>query len=285
MDAPSLSLPRVFFPEALIDKLADKDHLTKKERLPDEDKIAFITLLMSNVEESLRAFKERRLAAFDALVGDQGCERQALNILDLATSKTFEAETNKLQEEAKRVNEVMKDYLLCRNVKNEVKNLFNHEIDTIRISKEMAYLLQCHLLTFTKMSDAESDKTESKLLDKLVKGGTLSNTNKNRIVDFVKVQLSERSIEFLRDKAHKIVSIPRDQANQLCSTLNTVRRHNGIAFACQFYSIKAVVCCLRERERSLSSRSGSGRATVSRSPLFFIARERMALLCAYPKRK
>lgn len=244
MEAPSLSLPAVIFPRALLDDLAEKDQLI------DKQKIAYMTLLISNMEESVRAFKERRLTAFDALVGDYGCERRALRILDLASSERLMGEANALQEVAKRVNEEMKEMrtrLLKRTASDgEAKNFFNQKIRSIRISKEMAYLLQCHLLTFTKMPvGAVREKIDISRLEKLAKGGKiqLQTEDKKRIINLVQAELSALSIAFLQNEARHIVGTVLDFIKQIPSK-------NGelpIAIACQFYSMKAVVCRLRER--------------------------------------
>ncbi|MCE5315926.1 MAG: hypothetical protein LLG04_01005 [Parachlamydia sp.] len=262
MDAPlSLSLPEVFFPRALLQELAEQDQLSDKE------KIAYMTLLMSNLEESLRAFKEKRLTAFDALVGDEGCQLRALKILDLATSERFASEANQLQEVARRVNEEMKEMYnrlpqqkkcLLHKISPDgaVKNFFNQKVRSIGISKEMAYLLQCHLLTFTKMPiDAVREKIEIGRLERLAKGGkiALQNEVKSSIINLVQGQLSELSIDFLRNEVRQIVSLPGNQSGLLSSMLDLIQRIpsrrgvHPIARACQFYSMKAVLCRLRER--------------------------------------
>lgn len=254
MEVPSLSLPEVFFPRALLQELAERNQLNDKE------KIAYIRLLMSNLEESLRAYKEKRLTAFDALVGDEGCERRALKILDLATSDRFASEVNQVQEVAKKVNEEMKgvwsSLLRQTSPDGAVKNYFNQRVRNIRISAEMAYLLQCHLLTFTKIPiDQVSEKIEIGRLEKLAKGGkiALQNDVKHSIINLVQARLSELSIDFLRNEAREIVSLSGNQAGLLCSMLDSVQRipsrrgEHPIAHVCQFYSMKAVVCRLREK--------------------------------------
>lgn len=251
MEVPLLSLPEVFFPQALLEGLAEKDQLIDKE------KIAYMTLLITNLEESLSALKERRLTAFDALVGDYGCERRALKILNSAIDPSVAAEAAELGEVAKRVSgEMKKMYDKLPQVKKclqfpvspdgAVKNFFNQTMRGIRVSREMAYLLQCHLLTFTKMPiDAVREKIDISRLEKLAKGGKvqLQTEDKKRIINHVQAQLSQVSIDYLRQEARQCVGPALDVVRPIPS------RHGELPImtVSQFYSMKAVVSCLRQR--------------------------------------
>lgn len=134
------------------------------------------------------ALLHHQLYAFDANPGDHGCQTRAVIIHQLSQSA-------KLQEEAKRLQTLAQS--LSKQIQNcKTYEYFETHFQSIKVSDEMAFLLQCYLMAFIRIRPEASD-TESGRLTKITKN-KLESKLLIQITERTGCKLSESSIQFLQ---------------------------------------------------------------------------------------
>lgn len=258
----SFLLPELFLSPLVISRLTDTN--SKTNRMYDKEKYALLNLLFNNINEAEKAYRENNYSKFDALVKNYGCQLLAFKNLDLAMSKTFPQELQKLKavvDQARNNFEALRKKLPAfqKNSGNpyhtsvELSQFFKDNVCKISLSSDMAFFLQAHLLTYIRYSSRLMDQTQVQKLNKLVKISDVAEHHFEDIVDQARVQLSAASIVELRKEAEKNCSLPAAEAKRTVSMLENVhlastKHEKPKSHACQFYSMKAVLAALQERE-------------------------------------
>lgn len=128
----------------------------------------------------------------DALIGNNGCESHAFNILVLAHSETLQEEIEQLQANIAAI----RDRTLNKRV---LDSELTQDAQNIMVSQQMSYLIQSHLLTITKRVSKGVETTDSNLVVKVL-GRSLSAVQPaiHKIVMATQVAMSHLSIQLMR---------------------------------------------------------------------------------------
>lgn len=259
MNLQSCSFVELFLSPFAIDGLSDgRLYYNNKQR------VAVIVLLMKNALEATKAFKEKKFHKFDALIGNYGCQLNALKICNLARSSSFEVEVEEwsllLTKRMEEVDALRKEIAESNKGKKrsnssldeKVIHLFKEKIRPLSLSLNMGYLMQAHLLTYTKVSpDNISERIEINRLNRLANGyPTFIAEN---MAEKAQTDLSLQCIIEVQKEGEKIASLLLSEKNRLRNMLKIVRQKKlkqnlePHHFACQFYSMKTVLLALKEK--------------------------------------
>lgn len=190
-----------FFIRSLLPCL-DKGKLTEKDK---REACGFLILMGRVFVRSLNAFNERRYEAFDAHVGDGGCQIQAIHLRRISCLQLEEAKG--VAQTAAHLEMTVQEWLRNPKKFKEIsKEKIIQEAEEIPMSKEMEYLFHCYLLNFARVphkvhqNGRVENRIDSNKLRKLSK--TLTD------VQGLSIRL-QRNLSFLN--AHAI----REEAEQL----------------------------------------------------------------------
>ena len=119
--------------------------------------LSIAKLLATNAKCATKALRRRDLKAFDALVGDYGCQLRGAKIIDLTNSSAILEESKMLMEMAEKVEKTINNLSNAKSLKNltlkvgmTIEQFFEQQQIGLKASSEMIFLLQAHLLTVTK---------------------------------------------------------------------------------------------------------------------------------------
>lgn len=260
MEPTFINMPRIFLSEGALMELSEGKGWS------DHEKMAVINLLMNNAMEMINACRERTFCRLDPLSGNFGCQMNTKAIIAIVTSPSIDQEIDLLSafvEKAKiDLQTLLKATVKDRRGKPKPKQiieglntLFKERISTISVSPAMAYLLQAHLLTCTKVPTANSEKNDLSKLDVLANGKEI------KVPDEVKKFLLSKAQHDLCLSAIRAVSeedcrrsLSSEEAARMKGALEIIRQNVPEpgklpkSYVCQFYSMKAVLAFLRERK-------------------------------------
>ncbi len=255
----SMKVTDTLLPPALIQSL----------RVPEEDEsrghhekrmVSVATLIVNLMKETVFKIQKHQIRALDANPGDLGCQKRALLLRKILKLPAVLQEIGKIEATTKALD----DLLQKRRVKDGRLRLdddptplfFEKHIASIEVSPEMMYLLECRLLTATKVKDHV--EPTGVIVTKLDYGRmtTLSsNINfidgelRKQIVSDAAVRMSQKSIVLLQEEG-KMRSI----SPLLERMLMTVRQnkpeapHKPKSFGCILYEMQLILAILREQQ-------------------------------------
>lgn len=195
------SITNVLIPENVLKHVKDEKVMS-----------ALTELIIGVVEQSLSALSNGEFLKFDANTAAFDCERLALCMYSVASSKSAKEESKEI---LKKITDVKKKILDRKdqesNGRSKPEEFFSSEIASIKISKKIAYLLQAHTLTCTKTIAYDgSFKTDT---DKLYHfTSTIADVDSKKlklrfnIVKYLQQELSKRSLNEMKKKTSKIMT-------------------------------------------------------------------------------
>ncbi len=213
-------------------------------KLTDDQQLSLIEMLVKITEETFFFYEKGLFKELDALIGNNGCETHAFNVLSLAHSEELKEECTKMVKTCERIK---------RCVSKEKKKI-NEQMKEITLSKEMLYLIQSRLLTITKIEvmDGE-DKTKSISLQskmnvsaiKLFKPEKLSGTLK-KIVETAQSRMSELSIALMTAKLETLRGNDGIIKRMIGKEENLYRHSSkkdvpSKLYSCSYYNTKALL--------------------------------------------
>ncbi|MGL5626307.1 MAG: hypothetical protein ACRDDW_02155 [Candidatus Rhabdochlamydia sp.] len=240
-------------------KLQEIDQLSEKE-------IHTTALFITNVVlKAIKALEERHYKQFDANPGDGGCQMRALELRRLMKMNLKE-EYSFLKEKISEIKFKISDINPFKDgrrpteeAKKSLQKFFRNHFSELRISKEIEYILHCHLSATirtpyeTQENGTIMTRSEiSKLSQFSKKIDHLNKEFRKKIVEENQKQLSILSLEAIKASAERI---PFMEEKELMLTMLSKEhvhlftpdeKYEPKAFGCLFYEVKAVLTCLKE---------------------------------------
>ena len=217
--------------------------------------------LLKLIQESSKAFKFGDLKKFDANPGDRGCQLRGLLIRKLSLDQEIGHAFSDLEQIAKALlANARENQTTTERRKLFFKNFFKNKIVSIQVSPKMSFLLECFLLTITKVPNkkfpsglivTKSDisrfeclNDQMKRIDSLFRQTLLGNTQ---------VRVSQKSINMLRDEVQTL-AIDSTEKRGIQEMLHPSKIRKGNvegflsqkSFGCLFPEIKAVLASLSQ---------------------------------------
>lgn len=262
-------------PSTLASRLLPEKMLAELRGLTDEPQATRIAKLVANLAISTcKELAARRLLSFDALTGGADCERTAFRILELAASQELQKAGAELLKSAQSLLKQFEDrkIVVASRKYREKINLGQPTgvaptgafllaaLRGVKISEEMAYLMQARLLTITKKpclnaKGEEFEKTEICSIDQLV--AKLETDTKHKVIGFAQACLTRMSVEYLQREAHKISSLKVEAEFTLLNQMlapgavrqaGAYRNYPAKTYSCFYYSMKAILLRLRDTQ-------------------------------------
>lgn len=260
-----VALDEAFLPQKLADKVQCNEVQMK----------AVAKLLFKNGIAAIYAYVNGRLWEFDPLAGDSRCESRGSKIHSLANSAALEAEAKALKVviDANMKELDQRDGLVTkRDMRRQVtlstsSEFYQQKVKTIKVSEDMAYLLQSYFLTITKSisrsrqtgliyrtyTGAEKEVNDINRLTAFSK--TLEKTDIRKavklegIVEHVKMSLAMSSIRYIQGEVTKISKsvLSRDSQEVLQEMSAATIKDGKLVYRC-FHSFKCIVMQLQERQ-------------------------------------
>ncbi|MGL4539545.1 MAG: hypothetical protein ACRCU0_01020 [Candidatus Rhabdochlamydia sp.] len=224
----------------------------------DEKKMCTVASFITKVVLSaLEALKKHDYKKFDANPGDGGCQMRALELRRLM-KMNLEEECSSLEKKVSKINSLVNER--C-NSKEKNSNFFQSNFSELRISKDIEYILHCHLsatikkICITQENGVIVTKSDISRLSKFNKKIDLLNSEfRRKIVEENQKQLSILSVEAVRALSEGIFSLEEKEKKLLLTMLSEEHVHvftpdekyEPKTFGCLFYEVKAVLTCLKE---------------------------------------
>lgn len=157
--------------------------------------------------KACKAFKNSKLQKFDALVGENACQLRTSKIVDSAqkflVDKSFQTQIDQVMEGAGRIAQMS---VTPSKKKTSFEEFFREQIQTLDLGKDLQFIVQSYLLTYTKSSQQESqgsevvDKTDAQ---KLIKFGLLKN-KAIKIVSDIQERLARDSVIYIIEQGDEL---------------------------------------------------------------------------------
>lgn len=261
---PSL-LPSVFLGEDYILQLLGIHDKNTKE-IHEKVKLALIQTVINAALAALKSYEDWNLEDFDALIGNFGCQLNALAIFQIASDKNVKVQIEHLN---KRITSVQKGVSKIKGIlidhyhKNTTPDkkvseslfqFFHNGVNSIQVSQKVAYLMKARFLKIAQTCpDNAAEYIDYNQYNSLAKPGSTFvpvDILKN-IVWNIQSDLSEYSIDILRDVALGL-SLTHKASFRLQQILSIVRKAtlrgetSPKSHVCQFYSLKIDLAYARE---------------------------------------
>lgn len=234
------------------------EKLIKEIMQGNEEKtvISIIKLILNVGKKAIVALNKGQLTAFDAFVGDFGCELRALKIYDLTFSNNLKKEATELSKKFIALREALNKRnadLQTRNG-NKVRAMaspaqfFQTQLCGEIISLDMTYLMQAFMLTQTKECEIkEGIKRERTDFSKFQ--GSIPKEIRYKIVSYAQTSLSIRSMDYVSAQASLISSLAWREKAVLNEMLAPAARRlfDNKIVGCGFYKMKAIGVRLQEK--------------------------------------
>lgn len=242
--------------------------LIKSLQAPEEDEsrgdhekrmVAVATLIVNLMKQTVFHIQKHQIRALDANPGDLGCQKRALHLRKILKLPAVLEEIRNIDTSIK----VLDVLLQKRRVNNgrlrvnddPTRLFFEKQIASIAVSPEMMYLLECRLLTATKIKDhVEPTGVIVTKLDYGKMTTLSSNINciqkelRAQIISDAAVRMSEKSIMLLQEEGKMRSISPLHE-----QMLMTVRQNKPIepykpkSFGCILYEMQLMMTILREQ--------------------------------------
>lgn len=238
-------------------------------KVAEKPMLAAANLIVNTALGAIKALTNGELKRLDPNPGDGGCQMRAY-LLFLWIKRGV------LIQEADSLEKKMKAIFQSVNTRNALEygrgrkkpegpsqQFFKKQFEEIAISKEMLFLLQCHLLAVTRQPYARlpsgivMTRTEVSLLSLLSKKiDCVPLKERWKITEKAQEELSAASVAFLRDEAGALTSFGKEEKEHLLQMLSPEMtkvftpdpKFLPKTFGCLFYECKAVLYRLREEE-------------------------------------
>lgn len=239
----------------------------------ENEVLSLIKMLAQVTLESIEKYKNSEYAQLDALVGNNGCEVQAFNILSLAYSAELKKECTEMKTTCQKILEWIRHRQSIQNPKKReaecgpLDQVYTKIQGMSSISPEMMYLIQSRLLTVVKdykydetkydTRKYESFETKPEYLRNLIKKTTLKDPVLNRIVSVVQSEMSLSSILFMRAKLDQLAIANEKEGRLVKKMMSLVCTYTEDdiyppkRYSCGYYNAKAVLLLLAELKAPL----------------------------------
>lgn len=242
-----ISISNVLIPENVLKHVNNEKIMT-----------ALAKLIISIVEKSLAALAKNEFLEFDANTAAFDCERLALCLYSIASSNSVKEEAKKLLEKIDDIKtKILNREKQQSNGVSKPEEFFSSEINSIKVSNKIAYLLQAHTLTCTKtIANDGSFKTDKNKLSAF----TIDITEEDKkslklcsnIVNFLQQELSKRSMNALKKKISKIITHDsKESLMKMFEEENIVKKRSGYYsryFSCCYTNIKSFLLIAQEKQ-------------------------------------
>lgn len=248
---------------------APRDNETSSQH--EERMVSIAMMIVKLLKETVLSVEKRCIKDLDANPGDRGCQLRAVILKKLMITPAVIAEFEQLKVTAKAVCNAV---ILRNSLNGKLKAcddptglFFEKHISSLKASQEMMYILQCKLLTATKVKDhVEPTGVVVTRLDFCALSKFSPNIHiidkseknfREQIICDAAARLSQESLHMIQEEGKKRSISP------LLARMLMVVRHNRPAppqtpksfgvykpksFGCQFYEIQMVLTILREQE-------------------------------------
>lgn len=250
-------------------------------RVQEEDTmVAIAKLILNNAKKVASALARGQFSDFDPLVGDEACETRAYKVYMLSTSQALLNEAKEISAIADKILKEINDRPGQLQKRNRVgiskyvepSDFFQANIEGIKVSPELAYLMQCHLLaiakvtkqkdistnpnvrkmviirTFTGAEAEVNDFTEwkslSRLIDNKEKRKALHLAN---IGDWLKLQLAKRSLQCIWTESLKLQALTPKEIAVIQDMMKVTFKEDRVGYRC-FHTYKTIMMRLREQQ-------------------------------------
>ncbi len=203
-------------------------------------------LLIALTEEAFAHFLEGKLSNFDALVGENACELRAAYLMDLVDQGQPFQES--LKATLLKVQEVKDKTVNLQNPANfvEIGKFYQKNGLDFELTRDQEFLIQSYLLTKTKVSDKDRDKSDPSLLCSMVEVG--SKFSKNLVSETQKV-VSKGSVAYIQSEAKKISENEHKKMLTAFTTDEMVMKNEGkVALPC-YFALKTIFLRMWEKKQ------------------------------------
>jgi hypothetical protein len=241
-----------------------RPELIKSLQAPEEDEsksqhekrmVSVATLIVNLMKDTIIKIQKHQIRELDANPGDLGCQKRALHLRKILMQPAVLAELKELDKSIKALDALMQTRR-TRPGADPTAVFFEKHIAPIQVSPEMMYLLECRLLTVTKVKDhVEPTGVVVTKLDYGVLRNLSSNLDcikyglREKIISEAAVRMSEKSIALLQEEGKMRTISPL-----LERMLNTVRQNKPShpykpkSFGCILYEMQMILIILREQQ-------------------------------------
>jgi hypothetical protein len=265
----------------------------------DDLKIRVIAETIANIAiKSVQAFLQGKLKLLDPNPGDDGCQLRAIALYNLFQDQEVFQEGLKLLETARKINQMAIDLRRTEKraehpkLKAELAQLlFQKGIGTVECSKKMEFILLCGFLqTLRKPFQVlpngivltKSDSSQLQQFSKRI-NGDLDRTYRLAMVERTEVQLTNLSMDVIRNVAFKALSFESKEKEILCRMLSAENTkftkpkapYIPKAIGCKYFAGKAMIYSLKEQKALVALKSIVLKG-LPISMLFFQSREKGA---------
>jgi hypothetical protein len=222
-------------------------------------------LLIALTEEAFTHFLEGKLGSFDALVGENACELRAAYLLDLVDQgKAF---NDTLKETLMKVQEIKGKIINFKDPANyiEVGAFYQKNGLEFELTKDQTFLIQSYLLTKTKITEKQADRSNPSLLCSMVDVG--KNFSKN-LVNETQKTLSKASVAYIQEEAEKISECNHQEMLTTFTADSMIMKDNTgkVALPC-YFALKTVLLRMWEKKQLILYKIHTNSST---HPLFLL---------------
>jgi hypothetical protein len=203
-------------------------------------------LLIALTEEAFSHFLEGKLSNFDALVGENACELRAAYLMDLVDQgKTFQ---ESLKATLLKVQELKNKTINLQDPANfvEIGKFYQQNGIDFELTKDQQFLIQSYILTKTKVSEKNRDKSDPSLLCAMVEVG--SKFSKNLVSETQKA-VSKVSVAYIQSEAKKIsISEPQKMLTAFTADEMVMKNEGKMALPC-YFALKTIFLRMWEKKQ------------------------------------
>jgi hypothetical protein len=217
-------------------------------------------LLVNLVRNTIICLKQHKIRALDANPADRQCQLRAIILRSLTADQEMMQEALALEKVANTAaKQLHARHQTKRRVHREPVEIFfeNNISAKLQVSRKMLYLLDCRLMTLTKIKDHVEDngivvtKTSISPLSKLAKKGIedIAKEQRGLMLGIAAARLSATSIQLYQELCSQLTVSPVMSRMMLqVRQGKTYRDHPPKSFGCQFYEVQAVLMHLKQQK-------------------------------------
>lgn len=258
-----VSVSESLIPKFIIDGIHTKD-VESSKYLGEGHMCAIAMLVVNTVLGALKALKQNNLKALDANPGDGGCQSRAFELRRLKMLDLSE-ECDALEKETLKVKVLMNKRKsdFRESVKCNSSAFFSMHVESLRVSKEIEYILHCFLSKTLRtpyetlsngvvMTKSEVSKL-SMLSDKI---SVFEVEHRRKIVEENQKRLSMLSTAAMHHAASQISSLKIEEKKLIVTMLSPEHactftpdeQYEPKSFGCLFYQVKTLLVRLKEEQ-------------------------------------
>ncbi len=211
-----------------------------------------LRLLANLTQAAVDHFLNKRLSAFDALVGENACETRASYILDLVQNDSFYKSITARKIQLDKICGLLGNEEFFENAKKD-PSLLRKNLSEIscqlgvhfELSDEEAFLVQAFILCQTKKDINGQDRSNP---SKLSKYGAVSASVCKSLVKETQKDLSQKSVDYVQKLAQQSRN---GQLEEFTSDAYLLKDDNERIAAPCYFSLKAIMQHIWEKKQSI----------------------------------